>query len=51
MIVKNLGGHSGCQILLMEENDKSFVRKISSNLTYNKRLEAQSHRACEKMLT
>lgn len=44
MIVKNLGGHSGCQILLMEEHGKSFVRKISSSLSYNKRLEEQSRK-------
>lgn len=44
MINKNLGGHSGCQILLMEENGTTFVRKISSNTTYNKRLEEQCYK-------
>lgn len=41
----NLGGHSGCQILLIEEDDGSvFVRKISKNKDYNYRIKVQ----CEK---
>lgn len=41
MIVKDLGGHSGCKILLCEENGKYFVRKISGSVEYNHRLEKQ----------
>jgi thiamine kinase-like enzyme len=41
MIIKNLKGHSGCKILLCEENNKKFVRKISHNLQYNERLMLQ----------
>ena len=38
----NLGGHSGCQINLIEEDDGSvFVRKISKDKAYNSRLKAQ----------
>ena len=41
----SLGGHSGCQIILMENNDGFvFVRKISKDVAYNQRLEKQ----CEK---
>lgn len=41
----NLGGHSGCQIFLIENEDLPvFVRKISKDKEYNKRLQAQ----CEK---
>lgn len=42
MVIKNLGGHSGCKILLLEEDGFYFVRKISSSIEYNKRLEAQA---------
>lgn len=39
----NLGGHSGCQIFLMEDDDgQVFVRKISKDVDYNERLEVQS---------
>ena len=41
MLVKDLGGHSGCKILLYEENGKYYVRKISASLNYNQRLEEQ----------
>ena len=42
---RNLGGHSGCQIFLIEEDDgKVFVRKISKDKYYNDRLKTQ----CEK---
>lgn len=41
----NLGGHSGCQIYLMEDDDgKTFVRKISKDVGYNERLKAQSEK-------
>ena len=43
MEIIDLGGHSGCKILLYEINDnEKFVRKISSNKEYNKRLEIQA---------
>ena len=41
MLIKDLGGHSGCKILLFEENGGYFVRKISASTTYNDRLKAQ----------
>lgn len=44
MSISNLGGHSGCEILLCEENDKIFVRKISSSVNYNKRLKIQAEK-------
>lgn len=41
----NLGGHSGCKILLFENTKgQHYVRKISSGLDYNARLKKQ----CEK---
>lgn len=41
----NLGGHSGCQIFLIEDdNGQVFVRKISKDKDYNPRLRVQ----CEK---
>ncbi len=41
----NLGGHSGCKIFLMEnEEGPIFVRKISKDKEYNERLKVQ----CEK---
>lgn len=40
-IIKNLGGHSGCKIFLMEDSKGIFVRKVSSDVDYNKRLQAQ----------
>ena len=41
----NLGGHSGCQIYLIEDDDgKIFVRKISKDEDYNERLKAQSEK-------
>ena len=43
MKIIDLGGHSGCKILLCETDDnKRFVRKISSNVDYNERLEIQA---------
>lgn len=41
MLVKNLGGHSGCKIFLYEENGNYFVRKFSASVEYNSRLEQQ----------
>lgn len=41
----NLGGHSGCQILLCEdESRETFVRKISSSIDYNERLLMQKEK-------
>ena len=41
----NLGGHSGCGILLCENEDgTTFVRKVSKDIAYNDRLKVQ----CEK---
>lgn len=43
MNTRDLGGHSGCKILLCEENDnRVFVRKISSCIEYNERLKIQA---------
>lgn len=41
MFVKDLGGHSGCKILLYEDDKSYFVRKISASVEYNERLENQ----------
>lgn len=42
MQTTDLGGHSGCRILLCENEDNiTFVRKISSSKEYNKRLRTQ----------
>lgn len=41
----NLGGHSGCHIYLIEDDDgKTFIRKISKDEDYNERLKAQSEK-------
>lgn len=41
----NLGGHSGCHIFLIEDDDGSvYVRKISKNESYNNRLKLQSEK-------
>ena len=37
----NLSGFSGCKILLCEDEDETFVRKISGNVEYNDRLKIQ----------
>ena len=43
MNITDLGGHSGCKILLCEKNNNEiFVRKISSDKNYNKRLAVQA---------
>lgn len=45
MIITDLGGHSGCKILLFETDDNDvFVRKISGSLDYNERLEEQARK-------
>ena len=45
MHVTDLGGHSGCRILLCETEDNLvYVRKISSSLDYNKRLVLQAEK-------
>lgn len=45
MHITDLGGHSGCKILLCEtEDDKTFVRKISSDKLYNERLRVQTQK-------
>lgn len=45
MHVTDLGGHSGCRILLCETEDNSvYVRKISSSHNYNKRLVIQAEK-------
>ncbi len=45
MQVTDLGGHSGCQIILCEEeSNKVFVRKISSSKGYNERLVNQARK-------
>ena len=45
MHVRDLGGHSGCKIVLCELPDENvFVRKISSSIDYNKRLEIQAEK-------
>lgn len=41
----NLGGHSGCHIFLIEDDNGSvYVRKISKNESYNNRLKLQSEK-------
>ena len=48
MSITNLGGHSGCKVLLCEEDDNGiFVRKISGDIDYNKRLEIQAKKQSE----
>ena len=36
-----MNGHSGCRVLLCQQKDQKFVRKISSSVSYNSRLERQ----------
>lgn len=45
MQITDLGGHSGCKILLCEDEDnKVYVRKVSSSKEYNERLAIQSNK-------
>ena len=37
--INALVGHSGCDIKLVSHNNTLFVRKTSSGIKYNKRLE------------
>lgn len=41
MLIKDLGGHSGCKIYLYENENEYFVRKISASKAYNERLGKQ----------
>ena len=48
MNITDLGGHSGCSILLCETEDNLvFVRKISGSIGYNERLESQAKKQSE----
>ena len=40
----SIKGHSGCKLLLIENNGGSYIRKISADISYNIRLQMQ----CEK---
>lgn len=42
MRIKALKGHSGCKVLLCEDDREAFVRKISGSSDYNARLQAQA---------
>lgn len=45
MHITDLGGHSGCKILLCENEDNTvFVRKISGSADYNHRLKVQAEK-------
>ena len=44
MIIKSIAGHSGCQVLLCEDGDKKFIRKISPSGEYNLRLMGQAEK-------
>lgn len=45
MHITDLGGHSGCKILLCETDDnKTFVRKVSGSKDYNTRLKMQAEK-------
>ena len=37
----DLKGHSGCKLLLINDDKKSFVRKISKDVNYNDRIKLQ----------
>lgn len=41
VFIKHLTGHSGCKLSLYRKVDGLFVRKISGDISYNKRLEYQ----------
>ncbi len=40
----DIAGHSGCKIELRSEGNKSILRKYSSGVNYNKRLESQKNK-------
>lgn len=45
MHITDLGGHSGCKIILCETEDNTvFVRKISNDMDYNRRLKIQAEK-------
>ncbi len=44
MHCKNLEGHSGCRVILIEDDDSVFIRKISSSRDYNSRLRLQAQK-------
>ena len=48
MVIKNLGGNSGCNVFLYDIDEKTrFVHKVSSSKAYNKRLEIQCNKQQE----
>jgi len=48
MNITDLGGHSGCKILLCEKDDNDvFVRKISRDKKYNERLKIQAKKQAD----
>ena len=44
MHCKELDGHSGCRVILIEDNGSVFIRKISSSSDYNARLRLQAEK-------
>lgn len=44
MDITDLGGHSGCRILLCEDDENVYVRKISNSVGYNSRLKIQKEK-------
>ena len=42
----DLGGHSGCRILLCDDDNSVYVRKISKSTEYNDRLRIQKDKQC-----
>ena len=40
MVIEKLIGHSGCEVFIIK-NKEIFVRKVSSSVSYNSRLERQ----------
>lgn len=57
--IKDLSGHSGCEVVLLSDKGVTFVRKISKDPEYNERLKKQmikqnyfsEHLATEKIST
>ena len=43
-IIKELSGHSGCKVLLVRDDSRTFVRKIAANKEYSERLVVQSNK-------
>lgn len=44
MIQTYLSGHSGCNVVLCEDENHVYVRKMSSGKDYNNRLKEQAHK-------